>query len=47
MDPYATMYPMVDDPQEYNHWGIKIDKNKEKRPMEDIEAPPMVDPNLF
>ena len=47
MDPYATMYVIVKDPQSYNHWGIKDSKNKGKSPMEEVEAPPNVDPNIF
>ena len=48
MDPYATMSLIVEDPQVYNQWGIKDNKNKGKSLMvEDIEAPPMLDPNLF
>ena len=30
VDPYATMYMVVEDPVNYNQWGIKIDKNKGK-----------------
>ena len=30
IDPYATMYLVVEDPMSYNHWGVKIDKKKEK-----------------
>ena len=42
------MYLVVDDPMNYNQWGIKIDKNKGKEQMFDkIEAPPLVDSNLF
>ena len=47
MDPYATMYLIVKDPQAYNHWGIKENKNKGKNTLEDMEVPPIVDPNLF
>ena len=48
MDPYATMYLIVNNPQLYNQLGIKNDKNKGKIPMgEDIKAPPPVDPTLF
>ena len=48
IDPYATMYLVVDKPFSYNQRGIKIDKNKGKEPMlEEVEAPPSVDSNLF
>ena len=30
IDPYATMYLVVEDYMNYNQWGIKIDKNKRK-----------------
>ena len=30
IDPYATMYFVVEDPMNYNHWGVKIEKNKGK-----------------
>ena len=47
MDPYATMYLKVEYPQAYNNQGIKDNKNKGKSSMEDVEAPPIVDSNLF
>ena len=48
MDPYATMYLIVKDPQLYNQWGIKDNKNKGKSPIvEDVETPLVADPNLF
>ena len=48
IDPYATMYLVVDEPLNYNKWGIKIDKNKGKEPMfEKIEAPPPVESRLY
>ena len=48
MDPYATMYLVVDEPLKYNHWGIKMDQNKGKETMfEEIETPPRVDASLF
>ena len=49
IDPYATiMYLAVYDPLSYNQWGIKIDRNKGKKPMfEDVESLPLVDPSLF
>ena len=34
MDPYATTYLIVEDPQPYNHWVIKDNKHKGKIPME-------------
>ena len=47
IDPYATMYLLVEEPLSYNQWGIKIEKKKGKKPMfEDIEAPPLVDSSL-
>ena len=30
IDPYATMYLVVEDPMNYNQWGVKVDKNKGK-----------------
>ena len=47
MDPYVAMYLIANDPQVYNHLGIKDNENKGKSPMEDIKAPTMVDSNLF
>ena len=48
MDAYATMYLIVKDSHLYNQWGIKDNKSKGKSSMvEDVEAPPMVDPNLL
>ena len=48
IDPYATMYLVIDKPLNYNQWGVKIDKKKGKEPMfEKVEAPPPVDSNLF
>ena len=48
MDPYATMYLVVDDPLDYNQWGVRVDKNKGKEPMgEEVEVSPPVDPSLF
>ena len=48
IDPYAIMYLVVDNPMNYNQWGIKIDKNKGKEQMFDkIEAPPPLDSSLF
>ena len=47
MDPYATMYLIVEDPHNYTQYGIKENKNKGKSPMVEMEAPPSVDPNLF
>ena len=49
MDPYATMYLVVDEPLKYNQWwGIKIDQNKGKETMfEEVETPPPVDTSLF
>ena len=48
MDPYATMYLVVDEPLKYNQWGIKMDQNKGKEPMfEEAEIPPPVDTSLF
>ena len=42
------MYLVVDEPFNYNPWGIKIDKNKGKEPIfEEIEAPSPVDSSLF
>ena len=44
IDPYATMYLVVDNPMNYNQWGIKIDKNKGKEQIfDEIKAPPPVD----
>ena len=48
IDPYATMCLVVEDPMNYNHWGVKIDKNKGKEQMfDEIETPPLVDSSLY
>ena len=48
IDPYATMYLVVEEPFNYNQWGIKIDKNKEKESMfEEVEAPLSMDSSPF
>ena len=48
IDPYATMYLVVEEPLSYNQWGIKIEKTRGKQPIiEDMKTPPLVDPSLF
>ena len=48
MDPYATMYLVVDVPLKYNQCGIKINPTKVKETMyEEVETPPPVDASLF
>ena len=47
MDLHATKYLIVEDPQVYNHWGVRVRINKGKSPMSDIEGPPLVDDNLL
>ena len=48
IDPYATMYLVVEETLTYNQWGIKVDKTWGKQPIiEDTKTPLSMDPSLF
>ena len=48
MDPYATMYLVVNDPLDFNQLGMRVDKSKGKETLgEEVEVSPPVDPSLY